>query len=437
MTVMAWCAMLAYLVKRSFPNLSFAVLLRTYFLCWAGLGLLSTAVCADDTAPEIEPESTIASTSAAAMLAGDQLVLLDEAIERYQAVAEAGGWLPLDAGLDADSLPSLDLGVRDQRVRLLRQRLRLSGDYQAEMGADPLVFDAGLFDAVIAFQERHGMYPDGVLAGQTLELLNLAVAARIAQLQQARAAWADLPTGSGGRRVWVNIPEAVVTALNGDDIELQLRAVVGHPTRPTPELTSTILRVVVNPSWTVPKSIAGQDILPRQLEDAGYLARNGFELFGSWSDNTSQMNPDLIAWELVKPDRFPYRLRQKPGPANSLGRFKFDFPNTEDIYMHDTPSKLLLGLSVRSLSSGCIRVQDPEVLAQWLIRDDAVLQKILLQAAADPRYSTRSFRLRNPTPIDLVYLSAWVSPDGRVHFRRDVYGRADAATAVAGIAAAE
>jgi murein L,D-transpeptidase YcbB/YkuD len=319
-------------------------------------------------------------------------------------------------------------------VRLLRQRLRLSGDYASDMGADPLVFDAGLYDALIAFQNRHGLYPDGAVAGQTLELLNLSVEQRIAQLRQAHDAWRALRSGSRGgntgRRIWVNIPEAMVSALNDDRIELQLRAVVGHPTRPTPELNSIVSRVVVNPTWTVPQSIAGADILPRQIENPDYLRDNGFRVFGSWTDDTSEMNPDLIAWKLIKADRVPYRLRQDPGPLNSLGRFKFDFPNSFDIYMHDTPSRLLLDLSVRSLSAGCVRVDDPARLAQWLSSPNPVLSKMILTAAEDPSYATRTFAFPQSVPIDFVYLSAWVSADGRTHFRRDVYGRA-AATSTA------
>jgi len=361
-------------------------------------------------------------SSAAAMLAGDQPALLDDAIERYRGIAAAGGWAPLDVD-DAALVP----GVRDARVRLLRQRFRLTGDYLTDMGADPLVFDAGLYDALIAFQERHGLRPDGAVAGQTLELLNLPVKQRIAQLQQAREAWRALPAGTRagnvGRRVWVNIPEAAVSAINVDRIELQLRAVVGHPTRPTPELDSVISHVVVNPPWNVPQSIAGQDLLPRQIENPNYLAGNGFRVFGSWTDDSAELDPDMIAWNLIKPDRFPYRVRQDPGEFNSLGRFKFDFPNEHDVYMHDTPSRLLLGLSVRSLSAGCVRVDEPARLAQWLSRPNPVLTKMMMTAAEDPFYATRKYALPQAVPVNFVYLSAWVSTDGRVHFRRDVYGR--------------
>lgn len=389
------------------------------------LSLLSGFACAADRTDDIAgsyPELLdTADSSAAAMLAGDQPALLDAAIARYEAIASDGGWAAIDV---RDDGPGLKPGARDARVRLLRQRLRLSGDYQADMGADPLVFDAALYDALIAFQNRHGLYPNGAVAGQTLELLNLPVEQRVAQLQQAQDAWRALPAaGKTGRRIWVNIPEAVVSALNNGRIEFQLRAVVGHATRPTPELSSTITRVVVNPAWNVPQSIAGEDILPRQLDNPAYLSENGFRVFGSWTDDTSEMNPELIAWQLIKADRFPYRLRQEPGPSNSLGRFKFDFPNSFDVYMHDTPSRLLLDLSVRSLSAGCVRVDEPALLAEWLSSPNPVLSNMIQTAAEDPAYATRTFALPQSVPLDFVYLSAWVAPDGRTHFRRDVYGR--------------
>jgi len=410
--VTVWYAMSACLALLSYPNF-----FRTCVLCWAGLSLLSTAVRADE-APagrSLDAEA-IASTSAAAMLAGGQPALLDVAISRYRQIAADGGWPELPEDI------RLAVGTRDPQVRALRQRLRISGDYQAEMSADPLSFDGGLLEALLNFQRRHGLRPDGNIAGQTLAMLNLSVDDRIAQLQHARASWDALPDeGNADKRVWVNIPEATVAAIANDNIELLLRAVVGHPTRPTPELSSEIGRVVVNPAWTVPQSIAGADLLPRQLENPDYLQQHGFRVFTSFSDDSSEVDPAQIDWSRVARDRFPYRLRQDPGSNNSLGRYKFDFRNEHDVYMHDTPSQVLLGLSVRSLSAGCVRVQNPDTLAQWLYADDKRMQQVVLRAAEDPQYNTRAFVLRKKVPVDFVYLSAWVSADGQLNFRSDVY----------------
>lgn len=413
--------MLACWLKRWFPNLPRSGFLRTCIVCWAGFGLFSTSVCADEAAPL---EAELAQTSAAALLAGGQPALLDAALNRLQQIARDGGWPTLPAGA------RLQAGMRDPQVRSLRQRLRISGDYQADMSADPLSFDAGLRSAVQAFQRRHGLFPSGIVAGQTLALLNLSVDARIAQLRHARAGWkavSDRVDGSAGRRVWVNIPEAAVAAIQDDRIELYSRAVVGHPTRPTPELSGMIGRLVVNPAWTVPQSIAGEDLLPRQLDNPEYLQQNGFRVFSSFSDDGSELDPATVDWSTIRPERFPYRVRQEPGANNSLGRYKFDFANEHDVYMHDTPSQVLMGLSVRSLSAGCVRVQHPDALAQWLFADDARMQDVVSRAAADDAYATRSFLLRQKVPVNFVYLSAWVAVDGQLNFRADIYGHSSPA----------
>ncbi|NND54180.1 MAG: L,D-transpeptidase family protein, partial [Gammaproteobacteria bacterium] len=309
------------------------------------------------------PDDSPEQSSARAYLNGNQVALLDAALERYRALAADGGWLPLDPGVQ------LEAGMRHPEVRLLRQRLRISGDYYGEMGADPLFFDAALHSAVQRFQQLHGLRDDGRVSGQTLVLLNLPVETRIAQLEYARAAWAALPEGlEGQRRVWVNVPEAAVSAINGDAVELHMRAVVGHPSRPTPTLSSAIRRIVVNPAWTIPQRIAGEDLLPRQRDDTAFFSERGIQVYTSFSDDNSEISPTAIDWSRINNERFPFRLRQQPGPTNSLGRYKFEFPNDDDIYLHDTPARALLQLSVRSLSSGCVRAQDSAALADWLLQ---------------------------------------------------------------------
>ena len=361
-------------------------------------------------------------SSAAALLSGDQVGRLELALRDYEAIEAAAaeaGW----PSLPADT--QLYYGLRQPTVRILRQRLRLTADYTADMGADPWLFDAGLQAALIGFQQRHGLHPDGIVRGQTLVALNLSPQIRIAQLQHAMHSWAEQQAADAKQtpaaRVWINIPEASVTAIANDEIALHMRAVVGHPTRPTPTLSSAISRVIVNPSWTVPPGIAGADVLPRQISDPNYLHDNGFRVFAGWRDDQPELDPAKVNWRALNNAHFPYRLRQNPGPKNSLGRFKFDFPNRHDVSLHDTPVQALLGLSIRSLSAGCIRVENPDALAFWLVGEVADTREKLATAAEDMAYRTRAFKLRAVVPVDLVYLSAWVSANGQVNFRRDVY----------------
>lgn len=377
----------------------------------AALLLVVPAGVAADPAP-VEVANT-PDTAVTAWLHGEQLQRLDAELVRYELIRDTGGWpaLPDDALLAP--------GVRDVRVPLLRRRLQASGDLTGEMGADRLRFDAALRAALQSFQRRHGLEPVGRVDRATLEQLNVSVDARLAQLAAARAAWAKLPAPSEQRRVWVNVPEAEVAALANRQLELRLRAVVGHPSRPTPTLSSAIRRVIVNPTWTVPLRIAAEDLLPRQLANPDYLSANGFRV-SRWSQPEVELDPARIDWQGINPQRFPYRLRQDPGPGNSLGRYKFEFVNDYDVYLHDTPTAFLLDLSVRWLSSGCVRVAEAEQLARWL----AARSPGPLVPPAPNDYATRAVSLVEPVPIDIVYLSAWVAPaSGAVNFRRDVYAQ--------------
>lgn len=354
-------------------------------------------------------------TSARALTAGNQPELLKAAIQRYRDISEAGGWPVPGYG------EPLAVGMRHEDVRLLRRRFRITGDYTAEMGADPLLFDPQLESALRKYQRDHGLPVSGMLGQLTRQALNIEVEERINELQRSLGIWQQHAGQRDGQRLWVNIPEATVSAVAGDRIEMQMRAVVGHPSRPTPVLSSSVNRVVVNPTWTVPKSIALEDLIPRQISDSNYLGRIYIRVYDGWQDDSAEIDPKNIDWTRVSNSYFPYRLRQDPGPFNSLGRMKFIFPNEHDVYLHDTPTRALLGLSYRTLSSGCIRVEQPEVLASWLVSENSRERLETLLASKD--YTPESIRVNKKVPIDLVYLTAWVSPDdGSVQFRRDIYG---------------
>jgi len=366
-----------------------------------------------------------ASSSAAAWLSGDQVERLDQAIISYTEIHAQGGWQPLPEG------PELSPGMRHPDVPLVRRRLRLTHDFIGEMNADPLLFDTYLGLAIAHFQIRYGLPGSGRLDRLTRRLLSVLVDDRLAQLVQARTDWqalsSDLPVDIEQQRLWVNVPEALVSAIRGDRVELSMRAIVGHPSRPTPTLSSHIKKVVVNPTWTVPRSIAVRDILPRQQADGGFLARKHIRVYQGWSADAAELDPRTIDWDLLSATHFPYRLQQDAGPGNSLGRLKFDFPNKYDVYLHDTPVPGLLDLSYRSLSSGCVRVADPEQLAQWLVDQDS--QVLLMRLLQDPAYKTQGIPLTRDIEIDVVYITAWVAPrEDTVQFRRDIYKRASAST---------
>jgi murein L,D-transpeptidase YcbB/YkuD len=338
--------------------------------------------------------------------------LLAAELGRYRAVAAAGGWPAVAAG------PPLAAGARDPRLVELRRRLRASGDYTGEMSADPWYFEPGLDPALRRLQRRHGLVEDGVLGEQTLAALNLPVETIIARIEAAMERWRWLPRELGPRYVWVNTARAQLDLVENGASVLAMRVVVGHRERPTPSLAGTLDRVVFNPSWSVPATIAVQDLLPRQQEDPDFLARNRIRVLGH---DGAPVHASGIDWSRLGPGRFPYRLVQAAGPGNSLGRIKLSFDNPYDIYLHDTPARGMFGLPTRTLSSGCVRLEDAPGLATRLLSQDRPWTET--DTAARTRdTATRTLAVTRGLPVYLVYLAAWRGDDGELRIGRDIYG---------------
>ena len=180
--------------------------------------------------------------------------------------------------------------------------------------------------------------------------------------------------------------------------------------------------LVFNPTWTVPPSIARLDILPKLREDPGYLPANNFRVWDGWDANARQLDPFGIDWHAVNPRRIPYVLRQEPGPNNALGRVKFMFPNEFNVYLHDTPSRELFQRTVRTFSSGCIRVEKPLELAEYLLSGDPAWTRARMDAVIAAGKTT-NVTLPRPLPVHLTYSTVWFGEGGTIHFRDDVYRR--------------
>lgn len=339
---------------------------------------------------------------------------LQQALAHYRAIAAAGGWPVLPDG------PTLRPGDRDPALAVLRRRL-LREDMDGPVGDGQALFDAPLEAAVRRFQARHGLDADGAVGRQTRRALNTPVTARIDQLiaNLERRRW--LGEAPGRRQVRVNVAAFTLEAIDGPAVALRMRVVVGRPYRPTPEFSDRIRYLVLNPYWEVPPRLAVRDKLPLIRSDPGYLAREHIRVLSGWGEGARQIDPASIDWWRVATP-LPYRLRQDPGPWNALGRIKFMFPNGHDVYLHDTPARELFAHAERGFSSGCIRLQEPLALADWLLADDPRWSPQALRAAIDSGV-TRTVNLREPVPVYLLYWTAWVGSDGAVQFRRDIYDR--------------
>jgi len=322
---------------------------------------------------------------------------------------------------------SLNEGGRGMEVRSLKLRLLGTGDLQPEDTADVYVFDSSLTLAVKKFQYRHGLTPDGSIGRETLNALNIPVEERIQQIRMnmERCRW--LPGDFGSYYLLVNIADFSLSVYR-DGLETRHhRVIVGKNYRKTPVFSSRMLYLVLNPSWTIPPNMLRQDILPAVRKSVDYLEKNNIRIYGPAH---RQLNPDTINWS--RPHVLSYTFRQLPGGNNSLGAVKFMFPNKYLVYMHDTPSRDLFERSIRTFSSGCIRVEHALELAVDLLQGNPSWDPEKVQRVVQSGI-TQTVPLKDSPDVYLLYLTCWMDSQGRVHFRNDVYNRDPAVLDALGI----
>ncbi|GAD30088.1 peptidoglycan binding domain protein [Photobacterium leiognathi lrivu.4.1] len=269
------------------------------------------------------------------------------------------------------------------------------------------------------FQERHGLKVDGIIGTETQQWLALSIKQRIRLLAlnaQRLRLWSVQPSTG----IVVNIPNYHMKLWLDGEKKLESKVIVGHPSRQTPMIDSDIQSVVFNPYWNVPNSIMKKDIMPKVQKNRSYLTNNNYEVLKGW-DSENKISINTIPYHLLSPNDFPYRLRQKPGKRNSLGLFKFNFPNSQAIYLHDTSSHSLFDKHERALSSGCIRVEKAKSLAKVLLEYSGSSEQRFNNLYRSKK--TRTIVLGNGkfVPVDLIYQTAWVDELGVVNYRNDIY----------------
>lgn len=343
--------------------------------------------------------------------------LLCAELERYRTLSAHGGWPLVPAG------PTLRAGDVDSRLPLLRQRLLISGDLSTgeRPALNPQLFDKEFAAAVSRFQKRHGLTADGVLGPKTLATLNVPVEARIRQLELNLERWRWLPKNLGSRYIMVNSADFQLTVMEADLRVLSMPVVVGTAYRKTPVFSASMNHLIFAPYWTVPPTILREDKLPKIKADPGYVERQHFEIVRGTEENPTILDTSTISWKSVTATTFPGMLRQKPGPWNPLGRVKFMFPNTFDVYLHDTPDKHLFGRDARTFSSGCIRIQRPVDLAVYLLEGQGWSRERVQAAMA--RSEPLRVNLARPLPVHVLYWTAWLDEEGVLQFRDDIYLR--------------
>jgi murein L,D-transpeptidase YcbB/YkuD len=343
-------------------------------------------------------------------LAPSTVPTTEQAIQRYEGIVAGGGW-PLVPESDR-----LRLGKRHPSVIALRQRLSAAGDLESNAGVTE-VFDSYVEAAVRRFQARHGIGVDGVVREQTFKALNISAPVRLAQLRTNLVRLRSLSGNLGDRFVTCNIPAAQIEAVeNGVAVSRHI-AVVGKPDRPSPDIQSRIVEVNFNPYWTVPVSIVRRDLIPKMQAEPDYLTSNRIRIF---DQRGAELPPSQINW--YSQEAVNYQFKQDPGDFNSLGSIRINFPNSHQVYMHDTPLKNLFGEDFRFHSSGCVRIQNVRELVNWLLggMPGWSRQEIDQVIRGGER---KDARLTRPVPLYWVYVTACATSDGVVQFRDDIYGR--------------
>ena len=337
------------------------------------------------------------------------------ALKHYRGLRASGGW-PKWTGRKR-----LQPGMRHPEVRALREHLFSSGDLLAD-ALDSDWYDDDLVAAVNRFQRRNGLEPDGDVGPNTQRALGYTVEQRINQIlvNMERARW--MGNSLGERFIVVNIPGFDLEVREGHQIALAMAVIVGRKKRGTPLYSSDVTRLEFNPYWGVPDSIARKDILPKLKTNPAYLA--GMRVYQKGQSYPYiELDRHSVDWEsLSATEPFPYYFRQDPGPANALGQVKFLFNNPFNVYMHDTPSKRLFSRASRAFSSGCIRLEHPIAMAQYLLTSQTEWDDERIQGALERGKNVR-LALNQPIAVHLVYQTVWMDSDGRVQFRQDIYGR--------------
>ncbi len=351
---------------------------------------------------------------------------LRTALAHYRQLESLGGWSLVSAG------DTLKKGMQHPRVKELRARLQATGDLSqgdsiasGNANATEIVrrvagdqFDEGLWRAVRRFQRRHGLAADGIVGPLTLAALNVSITERIQQLELNMERWRWLPEDLGKRYVLVNIPDFTMQVVDNGRVVVNTKAIVGSPKRPTPLLSARINYLVLNPRWYVPRSIAIRDYLPKLRKNPYALVTKKFHVYDAMDQ---EIDPGSVDWYSLSQNHFPYHLRQDPGPQNALGRVKFIFPNPYHVYLHDTPSHALFNRSQRAYSAGCVRIANAVDLAEYLLKDHSRWTRDTILAAMGDAERQRVVYLPEEIPVYFFYWTAWVTRDGLMHFRKDIY----------------
>jgi murein L,D-transpeptidase YcbB/YkuD len=347
-------------------------------------------------------------------------VYLLDALERYRKLEKEAPAEPIE-------LPNkFKLGDRNPAVPVLRKLLSALGDAaESDPGDASDVYDAPLAEGVKRFQARHGLGADGVIGKATLPQLNYPLSERIKQIELALERLRWLPEQIDGRYLMVNIPSFQLFGFHdgaaADRPDLEMNVIVGEAIngRNTPVFHSDMTYVNFRPYWNVPYKIAVKEYMPVALRNPGYLASHAMEIVSSFAPNAAVYGASRESVQMLATGAL--KLRMRPGPRNALGLVKFAFPNTNNVYLHSTPSQGLFKRARRDFSHGCIRVEYPVTLAEFVLKDYPEWTRDRIQAAMQ-KAKPSTVALKTPIPVYIFYSTVLADASGQARFFNDIYG---------------
>jgi len=336
---------------------------------------------------------------------------LKTVLRQYRDIADKGGWGAIPTG------PTLKPGMMDARVPKIRAWLGKAGDMTPSPVAEPELYDPAMALAVQQFQRRHGLNDEGIIGKLTLTQMNISVEERIRQVIVNMERWRWMPEDMGERHFMVNIAAFELQRINSGSVLERIPVVVGKAYHQTPVFSDKMEYLELNPTWTVPYSIATKEMLPKLKQNPNHLG-DSFQLLAA-----GQSIPfSSVDFNQYSTANFPYTIRQGPSEKNALGRVKFIFPNRHSVYLHDTPSRSLFARNSRAFSHGCVRVYKPIKFAENILADVPEWSPGKIRKVLASKQTTR-VNLPKHIPVHIVYASAYRGEGGTIEFRPDIYGR--------------
>ncbi len=326
----------------------------------------------------------------------DQYYKLRDVLEKYRSIEKKGGWNKIEAD---PKIKEYKVGDTAVAIAEIKKRLFITGDLEVNNKTNK--FDTTLLEAIRKYEKRNGYNESGTITPKLILEMNVPISDRIKTIivNMERCRWISPEIKDAREYLLVNIPSYRLIFVRDNQVALTSPVVVGKSMTKTVIFSGNMTNVVFSPYWNVPTSIINKEIKPGMAKNSNYLAQHNMEWNGG-------------------------NVRQKPGKRNSLGLVKFIFPNSNNIYLHDTPSKSLFEKEDRAFSHGCVRVGKPRDLAIEILKEDPNWNPEKIDAAMN-RGVEYSYRLKNTIPVYIGYFTAWVGDDGAIHFYKDIYKRDD------------